>query len=155
MAIVIVFWQGRCVRREKITNCLDTQTTQQPIRRLTNHIFRQIPIKIQILGVWYLKSPPIKEKVNYSGWCLKLFKSWQVILSKAANFLNFISQCLLKARPLVKNWMMINIDLYVTRTITISYGLRYITSLLQKSVKKVLVHFMFLNTKKPKFAAFS
>ena len=61
---------GRCVRREKITNCLDTRTTQQPIRRLTNHIFRQIPIKIQMLGGdgWrYLKSPPIKEKVNYSG----------------------------------------------------------------------------------------
>ena len=33
---------------------------------------------------------------------------------------------------------------FVTRTITISYGLRYITSLLQKSVKKVLVHFMIL-----------
>ena len=123
------FWQEKGVRREKITNCLDSpdHTTDSQIDKLyfwtilkfgkvCHRTCGRIDLFLFMDLFSYSSSEPSeKSSQNKNSYPLGWWKS------KSVCFLNFIAQCLFRAWSLVKNWMMINIDL-CSHTIHISYG---------------------------------
>ena len=89
--------------------------------------------------------PWAKSKVNTRIYPTGFYWDEQACLVftniKISFFLYFIAQCRFRAWKLVKNWMMINIDLCLHTSATAlrkALKLRYITRLLQKLVEKVL-----------------